>query len=344
MQRIADFLDYLQRQRNCSPHTLRAYRADLEQFARFLLAYEALPDVAAIGADELPDLSAAGPGHVDELLLAANADAVRAFLVMLRNSGSGKSTAARKLAAMRSLYRDLVRRGVLESSPVAAIRTPKQDKRLPACLDEAEVGRLIEAPAGEEGADPMLAARDQAMLETMYSAGLRVSELTGLNLGDLDASEGVLRVRGKGRKERLSPLGPQATQAIAAYLAMRAAAGAGGERGQPGAGTPAGRGSRRPPRHDGPIFVNYQGGRLSARSVRRRLVLHLRHCGIAGRITPHTLRHSFATHLLNRGADLRSVQELLGHKSISTTQIYTHLTTARLKAVYDKAHPLARKE
>ena len=263
-----------------------------------------------------------GVGHAD----------VRAYLAMLRSKGNSKATAARKLAALRSLYKFLVRSGRLAASPVAAVRTPKQDKRLPKFLDEAQVEALLAAPQAPgnvaedaSAAKLVLIARDRAILETIYSAGLRIGELTGLNVGDMESGGQTLRVRGKGRKERIVPLGSVAAAAVEEYLRGRDAAfGASDE----------------PERA---LFINHQGNRLSARSVRRMLDKYIRQAGLPAGITPHTLRHSFATHMLNRGADLRSVQELLGHRSISTTQIYTHLTTARLKKVYEKAHPMARK-
>ena len=308
---INKFLEYISEQRNFSAHTVRAYQGDLEQFCGFL-------------AGE-PGEAEAAPRLSDRLLAVRPAD-VRAYLATLRDGRYRKSTIARKLAALRSLYKFLIRNGQVASSPVAVVRTPRQGRRLPTCLDESQVDALLSAPtAGDDGDDTpagrMLRMRDRAILETIYSAGLRIGELTGLEIGDLDTHGGTLHVRGKGKKERLVPLGSVAAEAVEDYLRARAAAG--------GEATEA-------------LFVNNRLGRLSARSVRRMLDKYLRQAGLPAGVTPHTLRHSFATHLLNRGADLRSVQELLGHKSISTTQIYTHLTTAGLKAVYDKAHPLAR--
>jgi integrase/recombinase XerC len=202
---------------------------------------------------------------------------------------------------------------------VASIRTPKQDKRLPKFLDVEQVGKLLSAP--DEGT--LLGARDRAILETLYSTGMRVSELVGLNFGDLGLADRVIHVRGKGKKERITPLGPTAVAAVEKYLGMRQA-----DHRSAGFDQEA-------------VFVNKHGQRLSTRSVRRKLDKYLLQCGMDPSISPHTLRHSFATHMLNAGADLRSVQELLGHQSISTTQIYTHLTTARLKQSYDESHPRA---
>ena len=311
---IGRFLEYLAEQRNFSEHTVRAYRADLSQFCGFLLSGSIM---AEGDAETSPTLA--------KRLLAVRPADVRAYLAELRGHYS-KSSVARKLAALRSLYKFLIRNGQVETSPVAVVRTPKQDRRLPTCLDESQIDALLSAPAESAGDDDgpiarMLIARDRAILETIYSAGLRISELAGLEVDDLDTHGGSLHVRGKGKKERLVPLGSIAAEAVEEYLVCRA--GAGDE--------PV-----------GPLFVNRRFGRLTDRSVRRMLDKYLQRAGLPAGVTPHTLRHSFATHLLNRGADLRSVQELLGHKSISTTQIYTHLTTAGLKAVYDKAHPLAR--
>lgn len=337
---VSEFLSYLDEQRNFSAHTLRGYRSDIGQFCRFLAA-GAEPTAQALakeaGRDE-PD-----PAILTGRLLSASPADVRAFLAALRGNEYSKATVARKLATLRSLYKFLIRSGRVETSPVAAIRTPKQDKRLPTCLDEAQVEALLLAPqavaAAEMGADAdcpetlaeLLAARDSAILETIYSAGLRISELVGLNIDDIEPFGGTLRIRGKGRKERIAPLGSHAAEAIEEYLDLRRRLF--GVRWDV-ADARSGQGAA--------LFVNSGGQRITARSVRRRLTKYIRLAGLPAGVTPHTLRHSFATHMLNRGADLRSVQELLGHKSISTTQIYTHLTTARLKAVYDKAHPMSR--
>lgn len=335
---IRRFLDYLSEQRNFSEHTARAYATDLTQFCRFLACAADSSSLAGISAGDLPTGEELGKSSLTRRLTSATPADVRAYLAMLRNSNYSKATVARKLAALRSLYKFLVRCGNVATSPVAVIRTPKQEKRLPACLDESQVKALLEAPLdpgqpGRADAGPgpglthrMLAARDRAILETIYSAGLRIGELVGLNLEDMDEFGGTLRIRGKGKKERLGPLGSVAVEAIAEYLRLRQKA------------LSAGRSSTGP---DEPLFVNKHATRLTGRSVRRMLDKYIRQVGLPANVTPHTLRHSFATHMLNRGADLRSVQELLGHKSISTTQIYTHLTTARLKAVYEKAHPLA---
>ncbi|HET6573142.1 MAG TPA: tyrosine-type recombinase/integrase, partial [Fimbriiglobus sp.] len=226
---------------------------------------------------------------------------------------------ARRLAAVRSFGKFLCREGVLKSNPAQALRGPRQDKKLPHFLTVADTRKLLAAPPDV----PPLGRRDRAILETLYSAGLRVSELVGLNLDDADLSDGVLVVRGKGKKERLALLGGPAKAAMAAWLADRAALLADRNRQSPA------------------VFVNKAGGRLTTRSVGRLLAKHLRQAGLDPRTTPHTLRHSFATHMLDAGADIRGVQELLGHKSLSTTQVYTHVTTQRLQQSYHKAHPRA---
>jgi integrase/recombinase XerC len=315
---IARFLDYIDGERNFSAHTVRSYSADLTQFCQFL----ATPPISS-GTDniltsaKLAEVESISPDMLSRKLLGISPTDVRAFLVMMRNSSYSKATVARKLASLRSFYKHLVRTEQLETSPVSVIRTPRQDKRLPKSLDIIEINSLLEAPDTSRE----LGARDRAILETIYSSGLRISEVVGLNIEDLDEFSGALRIRGKGKKERLVPLGNKAIEVIHAYLAMRKGAKAGS-------------------RH-GPVFVNKAGTRLSDRSIRRKFNKYLHVAGIATHASPHVLRHSFATHMLNAGADLRSVQEMLGHESLSTTQIYTHLTTSRLKQVYDRAHPMA---
>jgi len=316
---ISEFLDYLDGQRGFSAHTIRSYGADLAQFCRFLLAAPAGADEPdGLTCDKLPEEEDLDVGAVTAALLAVQPLEVRGMLAMMRNSGYSKSTIARKLATLRSFYKYLVRQGQVEASPVSVVRTPRQDRRLPKCLDVGQMLALLSAP----DTATLLGSRDRAILETIYSAGLRVSELVGLNIEDLEEFAEALRIRGKGKKERLVPLGGKAIEAIGEYLKMR--------------GSALGGLTRR-----GPLFVNKAGRRLSDRSVRRKLDGYLLQAGIDVHVSPHVLRHSFATHMLNAGADLRSVQEMLGHESLSTTQIYTHLTTTRLKEVYDRAHPLA---
>jgi integrase/recombinase XerC len=314
---IDTFLDYLQSERNFSSHTIRSYTADLQQYCQYLAAVETLGPDGELALDTLPPLDEIPGETLIQRILAATPMEIRAYLSVLRNSEYSKSTTARKLATLRSFYKYLVRTGALETSPVSVIRTPRLEKRLPKCLDLEQIDALLDAP----DTTTLLGARDKAILETLYSAGLRISELVALNIEDLDEFGGAVRVRGKGKKERLAPMGSQALDAIEQYLTLR-----GQELGEV---------------RVGPLFVNRSGKRLSDRSIRRKLNTYLSMAGIPTHISPHTLRHSFATHMLNAGADLRSVQELLGHENLSTTQIYTHLTTRRLKDVYTKAHPLA---
>jgi len=334
---IERFMDYLENERNFSAHTIRSYAADLKQLCQFLAADGpdspraggpdspraatplSTPAPPALAAGQLPSLDALVPGEIHRQVLAVTPVEVRAYLAMLRNSGYSKATIARKLATLRSFYRFLVKTNQLETSPAGVIRTPRQDKRLPRYLDITQIETLLAAP----DAQTLLGARDLAILETIYSGGLRIGELVALNIEDLDEFSEALRIRGKGKKERLVPLGSKALQAIAAYTQKRAESFG--------------------PARRGPLFVNKAGKRISDRSIRRKLHKYLLSAGIDTRASPHTLRHSFATHMLNAGADLRSVQEMLGHESLSTTQIYTHLTTTRLKEVYDRSHPMARR-
>ena len=316
---IERFLDYMDGERNFSAHTIRCYATDLGQFCRFLLtksvAAASLPaQPGQVSATEEPD-----PETIESALLAVTPNEVRSYLAAMRGAEYSKATMARKLATLRSFYKFLVRVGAMEASAISVIRTPRQDKHLPQCLDLTQIEALLSAP----DAGTLLGARDKAILETLYSAGLRISELVGLNVDDFDEYSQTLRVRGKGKKERLAPLGSKAVEALDAYVTRREAAFG--------------------PARVGPVFVNKHGKRLSDRSIRRKFDSYLAAAGIDTHASPHTLRHSFATHMLNAGADLRSVQELLGHESLSTTQIYTHLTSSRLKEVYDRAHPMARK-
>jgi integrase/recombinase XerC len=315
---IDRFLEHLEGERNFSAHTIRSYAADLTQYCQYLAAGPAAGDEAEpIAAERLPPIDEIDLGRITRAILTAIPLDVRGFLAMMRNSEYSKATVARKLATLRSFYKFLVRIEAVEASPVSVIRTPRQDRRLPKYLDIEQVEALLAAP----DTATLLGARDRAILETIYSAGLRVSELVGLNIEDLDEFSEALRIRGKGRKERLVPLGGKAVEAIEAYLRLRGAVFGGDSR--------------------GPLFVNKFGRRITDRSIRRKLDKYLMEAGIEVHISPHVLRHSFATHMLNAGADLRSVQEMLGHENLSTTQIYTHLTTSRLKEVYDRAHPLA---
>jgi integrase/recombinase XerC len=294
---LAEFLHHLALEKNASIHTVKSYREDLTQALTFFRT--------RLSGDPTP-------GQLTGRLL-------RAYLAWLHEQGYAKSTVARRLAAVRSWCRYLCRQGVLPADPSAGLRGPRQDKKLPHFVPQADMPRLLAAPP----ADDPLGLRDRAVLETLYSAGVRVSELTGLDVNDLDLDGGTAVVRGKGKRERLALLGEAAVKAVRLWLAVRPAVAAR---------------SRRPP---AALFLNRNGTRLTSRSVGRLLEKHLRAAGLDPRTSPHTLRHSFATHLLDAGADIRSVQELLGHRSLSTTQIYTHVSTQRLRDSYHQAHPRA---
>jgi integrase/recombinase XerC len=333
--RVQSFLNYLQFERHFSSYTSRCYGADLRQFCQFLLGIPAeimpddIHDVAGLNARateaatatavmEPPVKMDTSPEHAESLLIVATADDVRNYLQFMRDHNYSKATMARKLATLRSFFKFANKRGITANNPMMTIRTPKQEKRLPKFMTEDQMTKLLATPKDTD----VLGSRDKAMLEAMYSTGIRVSELIGLNAEDVDFTGAVIRVRGKGKKERLAPMGQSAMTALQKYMTLRAHI---AKDMQPG----------------GPLFVNKHGKRLSTRSVRRKLDKYLIEAGLDPDISPHTLRHSFATHMLNHGADLRSVQELLGHQSLSTTQVYTHLTTNRLKEVYDAAHPRA---
>ena len=312
---IQEFFSYLKYEKHFSEHTLKCYSTDLQQYVEFLNTEQA--GSTAAHSYESGGAATAVAMEIRAEILSVTAATIREFLVVLHNRNYSRATTARKLATLRSFYKFLVRRGYLQSSPVAVIRTPKQEKRLPKFLEAEQIDALFEAP----DRSTLLGLRDWAMLEVMYSTGVRVSELVGLDIADVDFDEAILHIRGKGRRERLAPAGQQAMDAIKQYLAKR---------GQPKPGESFDQQA---------LFINKSGQRLSTRSVRRKLDKYLAQANLDPSISPHTLRHTFATHMLNRGADLRSVQELLGHRSLSTTQVYTHLTTGRLKEVYDKAHP-----
>jgi integrase/recombinase XerC len=324
---VQQFINYLRAERHFSPHTAKCYAADLQQFCGFLCKLKqvgvttpgnghpsAIDDFAKLAPP--PEVNGE---DLNRMLLTVNTDDVRTLMGELRDHNYCKSTVARKLATLRSFYKFLVRRGYLTNNPVAPIRTPKQDKRLPKCLEEEQIEKLLANP----DTTCLLGARDRAMLEVLYSTGMRVSELIALDVGDVDLTSNVVRVAGKGKKRRVIPLGPGAVQTILHFLDLR----------------------RNDPRNntfDGDaLFINKHGHRLSTRSVRRKLDKYLLDAGLDLSVSPHTLRHSFATHMLRRGADLRSVQEMLGHQSLSTTQIYTHLSGQTVKENYEKAHPRA---
>lgn len=295
---LADFLTHLGLEKNASPQTVKSYREDLSQalqFLRDLTKQQALP----------PD--------------DWNTRNLRAFVSWLHGQKYAKSTVARRLAAVRTFGKFLCRQGTLETNPAVGLRGPRQEKKLPHFLTLEDVLRLLDVPGGAT----WLGRRDRAILEVLYSAGLRVSELVGLNLSDVALADGVLTIRGKGKKERLALIGQHATDSLRAWLADRPEVLTGASR-----VTDA-------------VFLNRNGTRLTTRSVGRLLAKHLKRAGLDPRTTPHTLRHSFATHLLDNGADIRGVQELLGHKSLATTQVYTHVTAKRLNEAYQKAHPRA---
>jgi len=275
-------------------------------------------------ADAPAQASAATP--LEQRILAADAMTIRGFLAHLDEFGYSPATTARKIATLRSFYKWLHKSDMVAANPMLLIRTPKQTKRLPKAITVEQVDTLLGMPDNRD----TLGARDRAILETLYSTGVRVSELVDLNRNDLDQVEQTLRVRGKGRRERIVPLGSHALAAIRHYLTLLDPDKRFGKLREQAAVDPA-----------VALFVNKNAGRLSSRSVRRKLDKYLRMAHLDPTISPHTLRHSFATHLLDNGADLRSVQELLGHQSLSTTQIYTHLSTTRLRNAYEEAHPRA---
>lgn len=296
---LAEFLRHLSLEKNASGHTVKSYREDLTQAMTFFRT--------RLG------------GQAPQLEQLTNRS-LRAYLVWLHEQGYAKTTIARRLAAVRSWCRFLCRQGQLESNPCDGLRGPRQDRKLPHFLPEQALTQLVEAPEGDQA----LGMRDRAILETLYSAGLRVSELTGMNLDDLDLDSGIIMVRGKGKRERLAVLGQQAVTALRQWLS-----------GREGLLVTRGRQSEA-------VFLNKNGGRLTVRSVGRLLAKYLAQTGVDAQASPHSLRHSFATHLLDHGADIRSVQELLGHRNLTTTQIYTHVTTQRLQDSYHRAHPRAR--
>ena len=288
---IEKFLRFLDIEKNASKHTTLNYKLDLYDFKKFL--------------QDKPIES------VDYLTL-------RKFLAYLKEGNFTNRTIARKLSCLRSLYKFLFREGLIKNNPVLMLSTPKQDKMLPIFLTEDEVVRLIEAP----NTNDLLGLRDSAIIETLYSTGMRVSELVSLNMENIDFIGATVKVLGKGKKERLLPIGDRALGAINKYLAKRNS-------------------YRRTKKQTNIVFLNKNNKRLTDRGIRKIIKKYIHTASLRSGVSPHTLRHSFATHLLNRGADLRSVQELLGHANLSSTQIYTHLTTDRLKAIYDKAHPRA---
>jgi integrase/recombinase XerC len=290
-KKIEGFIDHLQFERNASPHTLDAYRRNLLQF------YAHMQETGVT-------LS-----QIDNMI-------IRSYLARLYQKGEKKSTIARKLAALRSFFQFCVQKKWLKDNPAKVVATPKQDKPVPSFLSEEEMAGLLDVPDTQRPLD----RRDKALLELLYAAGLRVSELVGLDLEDVNFEERLLRVRGKGKKERLVPYGRIAEDSLHAYLRVR---------------LPLSRGRM----DESAVFLNYRGERLNARSVQRIVRACIRQTALKRQVSPHSLRHSFASHLLSRGADLRSIQELLGHASLATTQKYTHLDLKHLLDVYKKSHP-----
>lgn len=286
---IEQFLKFLEVEKNSSPHTIKNYRSDLIEFFRF------------VGKNSLKDI---------------NYLEIRKFLAYLKEKEFLKTTVSRKLACLKSFFKYLTRERLLTTNPASGIQTPKRDRRLPSFLEIKEVEHLIEAAKG----DKWETKRDLTILETLYSSGIRVSELVGLNEEDIDLLSHLIKVRGKGKKERIVPIGSCAVDAIKSYLEVA---------------------PLDLERRSVPLLINRRKTRLTDRSVRRIILKYAGLAALKKGISPHTLRHSFATHLLDRGADLRSVQELLGHAHLSTTQIYTHVSAKRLREAYDQAHPRA---
>ena len=307
---LHSFLEYLRLNRNLSAHTVRAYEGDLTQYLSFLERYLDRP------AERI------APSDADQY-------AIRAFMGELYDRGHARASSARRLAAIRSFGRFLRREQHIEKDPAALVATPKQERKVPARLGMREVEQLLACP----DITTPLGRRDRAILELFYASGLRLSELVGLDLEDVNLSSRLVRVLGKGGKERLVPFNRATTVAVRAYLGDREALVA---RAPAQVTSPRRRG--RPPE---PLFVNYRGGRLSTRGVDRLVRRYVAATSTRDGISPHALRHSFATHLLERGADLRSIQELLGHARLSTTERYTHVTAAQLMSVYKKTHPRA---
>lgn len=322
-EHLKEFLAYIKLNRHVSPHTVRAYDSDITQY------------LAWVAGDKQRKMSELTPADLGQT-------SVRAHLAELNKAGKARTSVARKLSALRTFVKYLRREELIEHDPTAMAVAPKRDQTIPTHLSEPEIARLIETPST---ADP-LGRRDRAILELFYASGLRLSELVGINLEDLNLSSRMVRVMGKGGKERVLPFNQSAAAALRAWMADRAAILAAR---QARAGRRPAIAPRRKPaavRHRAavdPLFLNVRGGRLTGRSVDRMLRRYVAACSTRLGISPHALRHSFATHLLQRGADLRAIQELLGHSRLSTTQRYTHVNAAQLIDVYRKSHPRASK-
>lgn len=305
------FMNHLKDERNASGHTLGAYGRDIRQFGRLVFENEDFNDWIQV-----------------------DVNSARLLVVKLREENLSKPSIMRKVSSLRSFYRFLEREGLVEKNPFTGLTTPRRDQRLPKFMSVEEVGRLLDAPpiywhealkcgaAKDESSARFASARDSAMLEVIYSGGLRISEAVGIDMGDVDQLSDLVVVKGKGKKERMCILGAPALRALSRYLALRDLR-SGDER------------------NKAPLFVNKSGTRLTARSFQRNLKFYLATAGLPSDMTPHKLRHSFATHLLDAGADLRCVQEMLGHANLSTTQIYTHVSSERMKRIYAQAHPRA---
>lgn len=296
-----DFLEHLADERQLSPNTVTAYRRDLLDFEDFLTGYVGRPGWTW--------------SHVDRLTL-------RSFLGWCGRRGLSRRTAARKLSALRTFFGFLHREGLVESNPTRSVRSPRVGRRLPGHLGRAEVDALFRLAEARAAENTLKGSRDLAILEVLYGSGLRLSELRALDTGDVDLVGGQAKVLGKGRKERIVPLTPAAVRAVRRYLPRRGEAVADGDA-------------------SGPLFVNAGGDRLSARGIQKLVAAYLDDAAEGAELSVHSLRHSFATHLLDAGADLMAVKELLGHASLSTTQIYTHTSKERLRRVYESAHPRA---
>lgn len=309
---IEKFLEYLRFQRNASPHTLRNYTSDLQQFLSHLTH---TPEEEPRPAPELE--------QIDNLT-------IREFLGALYQKRNTKSSVARKLATLRSFMKFLSAQGAIQTNPAKIVASPKLESRLPDYVSIAAMTQLVEAP----DADTDLGKRDRAILELLYGAGLRASELVGLNLGDISIGEGLVKVVGKGRKERIVPFGKRAAEALESYLLVRTKRVRARKLSQTKTGTPEGEA----------VFLNFRGGRLTSRSVGNIVDRYVGQLAQKLKVHPHTLRHTFATHMLNAGADLRAIQELLGHESLSSTQKYTHVSAEQLVRIYQSCHPRAGKK
>ena len=288
---LESFVAHLKYERNASPHTIASYKRDLLQLAQYM-------EERGVSIKKVDNLS------------------LRGFLTLLYERGEKKSTVGRKLAAIRSFFQYCVRRGWMEDNPAKVVSTPKQDKPVPSFLSEEEMEEFLDLPRTDKPLD----LRDIAMMELLYATGIRVSELVGINREDINFAERLIRIRGKGKKERLVPFGSKAEKSLRAYLQVRSKI----NKGQV---------------EEKPMFLNYRGKKLSSRSVERTVDKYILRTALRRKISPHSLRHSFASHLLSRGADLRVIQELLGHESLATTQKYTHLDLKHLLEVYRKSHP-----